>query len=258
MNAATKKKKTIYISFVTQKGGAGKSSLTILVASMMHYALGYDVAIIDCDETQYSIADMRQYDEKHIFSNGQLKRIAEAQFSQHKKGIYPVLSTTIMNAYDVASQLRQENGQAYDFIFFDLPGSVNAKGWLSLIAVMDYLFVPFAADLIDINSTMAFLKIVVKMANDGSSEVVPFVFWNKVDAREKTELFDIYNKAVADLGVSVLKTSIPSLSRFHKKITDVAVMDGVFCSTVLSPSNKLLAGSHVDWLCDEILEVVRL
>jgi hypothetical protein len=55
------------------------------------------------------------------------------------------------------------------------------------------------------------------------------------------------------VGVPALATSIPYLSRFHKKITDVATMDGVFCSAVLSPTSKLLTGSHVDWLCDEIL-----
>jgi cellulose biosynthesis protein BcsQ len=253
----TLKKKPIFLSFATQKGGAGKSRITILVASMMHYILGYDVAIIDCDETQYSIMDMRLYDEKHVFSSEQLKRIANAQFSQHKKGIYPVLSTAIVDAYDVAFQLRQKNGQAYDVIFFDFPGSVNAKGWLSLIAVMDYIFVPFSADLIDISSTMAFLKVVVKMVSDELSQVKPFMFWNKVDAREKTDLFDIYNEEALKMGVPVLKTSIPSLSRFHKKLTDVEVMDGVFCSTVLSPTNKMLAGSHIDWLCDEILQIIK-
>ena len=30
----------IYVAFATQKGGAGKSTLTTLVASYLHYVLG--------------------------------------------------------------------------------------------------------------------------------------------------------------------------------------------------------------------------
>ena len=42
-------KDPIYLAFSTQKGGAGKTTLTVLVASYLHYVKGYDVAVIDCD-----------------------------------------------------------------------------------------------------------------------------------------------------------------------------------------------------------------
>lgn len=47
-------KETKYVVFSTQKGGAGKTTLTVLVASYLHYVKGYDVAVIDCDFPQYS------------------------------------------------------------------------------------------------------------------------------------------------------------------------------------------------------------
>ena len=40
-------KKTNYVAFSTQKGGAGKTTLTVLVASYLHYVKGYNVAVID-------------------------------------------------------------------------------------------------------------------------------------------------------------------------------------------------------------------
>ena len=52
-------KKNLCIAFSTQKGGAGKTTLTVLVASYLHYVKGYDVAVVDCDYPQYSIAEMR-------------------------------------------------------------------------------------------------------------------------------------------------------------------------------------------------------
>ena len=43
------KKKPLFIAFSSQKGGVGKSTFTTLVASTMHYRLGYNVAVFDAD-----------------------------------------------------------------------------------------------------------------------------------------------------------------------------------------------------------------
>ena len=48
-------KKNLCVAFSTQKGGAGKTTLAVLVASYLHDVKGYDVAIIDCDYPQHSI-----------------------------------------------------------------------------------------------------------------------------------------------------------------------------------------------------------
>lgn len=40
------------ISICNQKGGVGKSSLTVLLASYLHYTLGHDVLVMDCDYPQ--------------------------------------------------------------------------------------------------------------------------------------------------------------------------------------------------------------
>ena len=56
------KEKTKYVAFSTQKGGAGKTTFTVLVASFLHYVRGYNVAVIDCDYPQCSIVEMRKRD----------------------------------------------------------------------------------------------------------------------------------------------------------------------------------------------------
>lgn len=58
------KKEPKYIAFSTQKGGAGKTTLTVLVASYLHYVKGYNVAVVDCDYPQHSIVEMRERDLK--------------------------------------------------------------------------------------------------------------------------------------------------------------------------------------------------
>ena len=43
------KQKTLFVAFSTQKGGAGKTTFTVLAASYLHYIKDYNVAVIDCD-----------------------------------------------------------------------------------------------------------------------------------------------------------------------------------------------------------------
>lgn len=78
----------IYVAFSTQKGGAGKTTLTVLTASYLHYVKGYNVAVVDCDFPQYSIKDMRERDMTSATGDDHYKAMAYEQFKRlQKKGI---------------------------------------------------------------------------------------------------------------------------------------------------------------------------
>ena len=49
-------KTPLYVAFSTQKGGVGKTTFTVLAASYLYYLKGYNVAVVDCDYPQHSIA----------------------------------------------------------------------------------------------------------------------------------------------------------------------------------------------------------
>ena len=66
-------KETLYIAFSTQKGGAGKTTLTVLAASYLHYVKGLNVAVVDCDYPQHSIAEMRKRDLKTVMEDETLQ-----------------------------------------------------------------------------------------------------------------------------------------------------------------------------------------
>ena len=70
------KKETLLVAFSTQKGGAGKTTLTVLTASYLHYVKGYNVAVVDCDYPQFSIKDMRERDMRNVANNPYLKKLA--------------------------------------------------------------------------------------------------------------------------------------------------------------------------------------
>lgn len=67
-------KTPLYVAFSTQKGGVGKTTFTVLVASYLYYLKGYDVAVVDCDYPQHSIAGMRKRDAGQV---GRMKITSE-------------------------------------------------------------------------------------------------------------------------------------------------------------------------------------
>ena len=70
------KKETLYVAFSTQKGGVGKTTFTVLVASYLYYLKGYNVAVVDCDYPQHSISAMRKRDAEQVNSDEYYKRLA--------------------------------------------------------------------------------------------------------------------------------------------------------------------------------------
>ena len=137
-------KKNLCIAFSTQKGGAGKTTLTVLVASYLHYVKGYDVAVVDCDYPQYSIAEMRERDLRMATDDDYYKSMAYEQFTRLGKKMYPVIKSLPEKASETAKALLQKG--KYDIIFFDLPGTVNKEGVIYTLSLMDYIFSPISAD----------------------------------------------------------------------------------------------------------------
>ena len=58
--------KPIYLAIASPKGGVGKTSLTVLAASILHYHRGYDVAVVDCNHPVYTIARLRQQESEEL------------------------------------------------------------------------------------------------------------------------------------------------------------------------------------------------
>jgi len=89
------KKEPKYVAFSTQKGGAGKTALTVLVASYLHYVRGYNVAVIDCDYPQHSINEMRERDLKMVENDEYYKGMAYEQITRLEgKKCYAVVESS--------------------------------------------------------------------------------------------------------------------------------------------------------------------
>lgn len=248
-------RKNLCIAFSTQKGGAGKTTLTVLVASYLHYVKGYDVAVVDCDYPQYSIAEMRERDLQMATEDDHYKRLAYEQFTRLNKKMYPVVKSIPEKAAETARAL--QNKGKYDFIFFDLPGTVNKEGVIYTLSLMDYIFSPISADRVVLESTLRFgSRLKEKIIVTGKSRIKGLhLIWNLVDGREKSELYKVYEQVIADLGLKVLRTFLPDSKRFRRELP--ATHKALFRSTLFPADRTLLKGSNLEALIDEILDIVN-
>ncbi len=121
------KKETLYVAFSTQKGGVGKTTFTVLVASYLYYLKGYNVAVVDCDYPQHSISAMRKRDAEQVNGDEYYKQLAFHQFKTLGKKAYPVLCSSPDEAIKTADEFLVSAGMEYDVVFFDLPGTVNCR-----------------------------------------------------------------------------------------------------------------------------------
>jgi cellulose biosynthesis protein BcsQ len=211
--------------------------------------------VIDCDYPQHSIVEMRERDVEQITNNLYYKRLAYMQFKTLQKKAYRVEESNAADAIEVAERLKQELD--LDFIFFDLPGTLNTKGVVKTLAMMDYVFIPVSADRVVLESTLQFATTIHdNLITTGKSNIKDsFLVWNMVDGRERTELYKAYDNAIAELGLQVMQTVIPDTKRFRREMTETN--RPVFRSTLLPVDRSLAKGSNIEELVDEICSIVK-
>ena len=243
------------VAFSTQKGGAGKTTLTVLVASYLHYVRGYNVAVVDCDFPQHSIADMRERDLKMVMEDEHYKLMAYDQFSALGKKAYVVIESSPENAIEDAKEVIEE--MKPDFVFFDLPGTINNMAVIETLSRMDYLIAPIAADRLVLESTLQYaVTINDALITTGKSKIKGMhLLWNLVDGREKTELYGVYEDVIEKLGFPLFKTYIPDSKRFRKEQS--VNHKALFRSTLFPADKALIKGSNLDLLVDELLETLK-
>lgn len=251
-------KKPLFIAFSTQKGGVGKTAFTVLLSSYLHYLQGESIAVVDCDFPQHSIMEMRKRDQGLVISDPYYKRMAYEQFKEISRKAYPVIGSNPINALEDAQKLITANENKIDIVFFDLPGTMNSKGVVSTLREMDYIFAPISADRLVLASTLSFASSLNEnLISVGKSSIKGmYLFWTMVDGREKTPLYEAYNDAIGELGLSLLDTRIPDTKRFRREMDETH--RAIFRSTIFPPDKNLIKGSNVDDLASEIRQIIKL
>lgn len=250
-------KRPKFVSISSQKGGIGKSTLTVIACSFLHYEYGYNVAIIDCDECQASISKMRERDKEINTSTPEKIKLLKSYFTKLGKKSYPIIRSNLADAMQSAEKLIKESAMPFDFVFFDFPGSVGPKHMLPNIASLDHVFSPITADIFTLESTLSFARLLIGHVIHTRDHRLKSIhlFWNFVDNREKSYLYEVYDEYLQKEGIPVMKVFLPKRVRYTR---EQSFNDGLFFrSTYFTPDKSYLADSNIELFIKELLQIIK-
>lgn len=245
----------LFVAYATQKGGVGKTTFTVLTASYLHYVKGFNVLVVDCDYPQHSIYHMREREIETVSSDEKLKALAYEQFTSLNKKAYTILKASAESAIEIVKAHLEQTDMTIDLVLFDIPGTVNTTGVYQMLSVLDVFLIPISADRVVLESSLNFAKAISEMIKEVPHKKL-CLFWNMVDKRERTDLYDIYSKGIADLGLHLLQTRIPDTKRYRKEMLRAG--QHPFRSTLFSPDKQVAKGSQLIELANEIIEILNL
>ena len=178
----------LVVSFVNQKGGAGKSTFTALYSNWLFTEgkkSGLRVAVVDCDNQQSTLASARE---------------REMESSDKKEeDLYKMLQIK-SQAFTSRLETLQD---AYDIILVDLPGNMEQEGVRDVYHTIDVAFVPFKLDEANIDGTLKFwekFKKVIPVRTEAGFNTTVVGIANDVEVRTSE-----YN----DLADGSIKAAMP-------------------------------------------------
>lgn len=211
---------TKVICIGTQKGGVGKTTLTLLVAMNLQ-ALGKRVLLVDADDPQHSITKVRQRELLGLQRDPVLKQA----FDESNVSIAELITGSIPEAAG-AVPMAKSSGM-YDYIFIDLPGTVNIDGLGKLGMSMDYLITPMEMD----PKTFASGCASIEMYHRLNPALKIGMVWNRIKKSESTSLMHGINKYFDD--------ALPYVNRIATVVWDITGLKRAE-STIYPCANKVL------------------
>jgi cellulose biosynthesis protein BcsQ len=189
------------ITIHTSKGGMGKSTLTVILASYLAYVARHRVIVFDCDPPQHSITDLREEEVtglallteayQHV-PTPELLQIAQpytsandqAAFERYRhnrqQGLadhYPIhaLPSSALQELDM-NRVRED----FDYIFLDMGGQFNA-GIIRALAETDVLLVPFTTQQVDVAASIQYVGAIIDYVQNRQlpNYLTIRCFWNK-------------------------------------------------------------------------------
>ena len=233
------------ISFFSAKGGTGKTTFNVLLASYIKYRLGKRVMVLDFDFPEFNLSHMRERDLLYLEREG-------IPFNEEE--FYPIERVRKKTARDIRALAKQFElfSAELDYLILDFPGSFSADDpvcQLLLDGHFDLMVIPVELDPMIIAS-MRTLSHIMKEYRQRTR-----LFFNRVGGREPKEAYARIRDWFAE-GGSVISEHIVKQSESMKKEKDATAHIRSTVDFPLAYARKRNPG--IMKLFDEVLEYVEM
>jgi chromosome partitioning protein len=158
-----------------QKGGAGKSTLTLLLANYLAMEKGCPVTVIDMD---YQQSISQKFDKAKILENDEPYQVLPAS----------------LESYHVLKGILGKNKT--DIVIIDLPGKLDDDGLIPVFNSADLVICPFAYDEFSFESTVLFTVVLRKINPKIDMVFIP----NRVKSNARFEIMQDVNEQLSRFG----------------------------------------------------------
>lgn len=250
------------LTYFSEKGGVGKSSHCILMASYLHYCLGRSVVLFDFDAPMFRVYEYRQREQRLLYSESNRNLL---RFMSDRTAPYEVVrikpdgplnsytqSMVSANIVPLINSFRSSG--KYDCCIFDFPGRFDDDDILaSLVKArqLDFVAVPFNLNRPAVESA---LYVCMKFRNMGV-ECRPFFNrlprqdCNDMTGRQCTAMEGLF----VDNGFRPLDTRIKLFNSMERESSDAFFVQSTFCWPA---SNVSRSCPELAVLYDEILNLI--
>ena len=270
----------IKVSVACQKGGAGKSTITTLLANKLYFEHGKKVIFVDCNYPQLSLLGLRtmesqrfkkslenakQNDDTKIDKDLRLFLRVLEEFPNFMKDFtittYPKEPNCpdYMALKNVKEKLPQFDNLNADIVLFDTIGSASDPYLLELLVNNDYVFVPIEPETLAATSSVAFIKSLnaVKTLNKDATLKGLYAFFNKVEIKVKSHMQMIKDVAgvAKKFDLDILKDKKNNVMFVeNKKIFQNDMVRSTIIPTAYH--NKLFAETACNKALDEMINII--
>ena len=200
------------ISFFSAKGGTGKTTFNVMLASYIKYRLGKRVMILDFDYPEHNLAFMRQRDLKYLESEG---------IPYREEDFYPIEPINKYAALDLdwlTGMIGSLSG-SLDYLILDFPGSFatgDAVCELLPEGLIDLMILPVELDAMIIASMKSLARI---LRENGQRTVL---FFNRVSGREPKAAYSRVRDWFAEDGSVISENYVKQSVSMKKEMDEVA------------------------------------
>lgn len=180
------------ISFFSAKGGIGKTTFNMLLASYLRYHLGKRVMVLDLDAPGYNLSATRERE---------LDGMLQADPSFDAESLYPIRRVEDLSYAQIKREVAElKRQQEYDYAIIDCPGSLmqtDASFQMLAAGAFSLLVIPMDIDGMSIASSYSLGEVCKSLGQ-------PFLlFFNRVFWQEKKALYETFEALFADGGMHV-------------------------------------------------------
>lgn len=161
--------------FGNQKGGVGKSTLTVLSGNYLSLAKDWPVTVIDMD---YQQSISQKFEKAKVLENDEPYEVLPANLESFSL-LIPVLTKNKKDA-----------------VLIDLPGKLDDDGLIPVFKSADLVICPFSYDEFTFESTVLFTVVLKKINPKVDVVFIP----NRIKANVKFEIMSEVNEQLSRFG----------------------------------------------------------